>query len=91
MRKWHFLPALVVVFLLGSTIQAAFHHHKDGKFHPECQICLFQQAAANGDAGSVQIVIFSPPAPVCPEYFTPKYHSFILAFPTVSRSPPIFS
>ncbi|NOY23315.1 MAG: hypothetical protein GXO70_07380 [Acidobacteria bacterium] len=91
MRRLRILPFLVVIALLCSIVQAAFHHHKDGKVHPECQICLFQQATANGDAGSVQILTLTPPDFALPDYILPEFEGSILFFPTLSRSPPHLS
>lgn len=85
------MPVLVLVLLLGSTVRAAFHHHKGGKFHPECQICLFQQAAANGDSGSVQLVVLVPGKAAIPDYFVLEFSTVFLAFPRISRSPPHLS
>ena len=85
------MPVLVLVLLLSATVQAAFHHHKDGKIHPECQICLFQQATANGDTGSVHLPVLTPPEPTEPDYIVLKFTGAILSFPTLSRSPPHLS
>lgn len=91
MKRRFWLPVLLMMVFLGGTVRAALHHHADGRDHPECQVCLFQQATANGDAGSVQLVVLSIPEFAAPEYVDAVCVQFILAFPTPARSPPAFS
>lgn len=83
------LILLVFVFFSLFSLIVGFHHHRDGKPHPECGICLLQHDFSSSSIFDFSIEFFKEKVFLSyPE--KPYQISIVRYFKPSGRCPPYF-
>lgn len=92
MLKSKLFSLFITLYLVFVNSTSITHHHNDGEFHPDCQICVLQINQQSEDPNSLTFIFKIQKHDLSfdlkPIYQVVLKYSFSKTFP---RGPPAFS